>query len=64
MGGRERAKQEQQGVRGLRGQMQAPERFLPDFGLPEEQGAAGAGTQDLGIYAGTPENSVVPHCEH
>ena len=27
--------------------MQAPERFLPDFGLPEEQGAAGAGTQDL-----------------
>lgn len=27
--------------------MQAPERLLPHFGLPEEQGAAGAGTQDL-----------------
>lgn len=27
--------------------MQPPQRVLSDFGLPEEQGAASAGTQDL-----------------
>lgn len=46
-GGSERAHHPEQHIRGLRGQMQAPQRFTPDMRLPEKQGATAPVAQDL-----------------